>query len=613
MLFFKAAYMAYNTHIKWPLASSVNLWYYRNMNFDGFNIDRLWRHILASLCLAWCLAWCLTAQAENNITFTISGVSGAIKQNIEQRLDVFDQHENRALSAAAIEHLTFQGVDEIKTAIMPYGYFNPKITSQIQALSQDHWVAHYSIIKGPHLAIKKSTVTLQGAGHEDPAFQRFLAEKAPRSGQYFSSIVYEDTKNQLLNYAFEHGYLDAKLQQHKITIDRQQNNCVIMLTLDTGLLYDFGPITFHGSHLNHSMLARYPTFSQGEAYNEKGLRTLQSDLMGSGYFDGVNITNRKQDANNNQIPIAVKLTPGAPKHYQLGIGYGTDTGVRGLASLQMNQLNAYGHKLAFNLRASRPQQYIEAKYTIPGHRPASQHYMLGTTFKREDDDKGESTMYGLGASHSQIWRSLHIISALNYQLSTSNLRNEAAHHEKLLIPSLNLSLTRSDRPVKPISGYHIDVLTQGTSDRLGSTITFFQSIAHAKRLQPLSKHGHQSLMLRAAVGYTASHEQEVIPLDYQFYTGGSQSIRGYGYHKFGPGPDKVEGSVEFRQHLHDDLYATTFVDAGNTGNSIHMKLHKSVGIGLLYRTIVGSFHLSLAKPIATKHHFAIEFSMGPEL
>ena len=36
------------------------------------------------------------------------------------------------------------------------------------------------------------------------------------------------------------------------------------------------------------------------------------------------------------------------------------------------------------------QQYIEAKYTIPGHQPASQHYMLGTTFKREDDDKGES-------------------------------------------------------------------------------------------------------------------------------------------------------------------------------------------------------------------------------
>ena len=602
--------MAHITHIKLPLARSNNLWYYHYMNFHDFSNHRRWRTLLAGLCLG----WCLIAHAQNNIIFTFSGVSGAVKHNIEQRLAIFDQHENRALSAAAIEHITLQGTNEIKTAMMPYGYFNPKITSKIQKQNQDHWVAHYSIIPGPHLTIKKSTVTLQGPGNEDPDYHAFLAEQAPRAGQYFSSAIYEDAKNQLLNYAFEHGYLDAELRQHSITIDRRQNNCVITLTIDTGPRYDFGQITFHGSHLNHSMLARYPQFSQGEPYNENDLRSLQSDLMGSGYFDGVNITpNRTRAAKNQQVPIAIKLTPGAPKHYQLGIGYGTDTGVRGLASLHMNQLNAYGHKLVFSLRASRPQQYIEAKYTIPGHQPASQHYMLGTTFKREDDDKGESTMYGFGASYSQIWRSMHIIGALNYQLSTSNFINEAVHDEKLLIPSLNLSFTRSDHPVKPTEGYHIDLLTQGTSDQLGSTITFFQSIIHTKRLQPLSEHGYQSLLLRAAVGYTASHQQNEIPLDYQFYTGGSQSIRGYGYHKFGPGPDFIEGSIEFRQHLRNDLYGTTFVDAGNTGNSIRMKLHKSVGVGLLYRTIVGNFHLSLAKPIATKDHIAIEFSMGPEL
>lgn len=572
---------------------------------------RSWLLSLTSLCL---LAWCLCAYSENNIDFTISGVSGEIKDNITQRLSIFDRHESRELPTAALKHLSIQGIQEIKLAIMPYGYFHPKITSNTTEISKGHWQTHYDIKLGPRLLIKKSSVTLAGDGNQDPDFVAFLAKEAPKKGQYFSSIAYENAKNNLLGYAFEHGYLDAELHHHTIVIDRQLNTCTIKLQIRTGQRFKFGPTSFSGSHLDADMLARYPHYTQGEPYNENELRVLQSDLIGSGYFNGVNVNNHRLHPKELEVPIQVKLAPGQTKHYQLGIGYGTDTGPRTLASLHMNQLNRHGHKLSFSLRASKTQQYIEALYTIPGYRPATQHYMLATTFKNENDDKGRNVIQSVSGSYSLVWRGMHMISGIKYQHSKGNLANKPTFRERLLLPNINLSLTNTDHPVKPNKGYNLSLLTQGADESLGSTLSFVQAILHGKRLQPLDKKGQRFLMLRGATGYTATHDQEKLPVDYQFYVGGSQSIRGYGYHKFGPGADFIEGSIEFRQRLHGDLYGAAFFDAGNTGNTIRMNLHKSVGVGLVYRTVVGSFNLSLAKPLKeSNNHIAIEFSMGPEL
>ena len=159
---------------------------------------------------------------------------------------------------------------------------------------------------------------------------------------------------------------------------------------------------------------------------------------------------------------------------------------------------------------------------------------------------------------------------------------------------------------------NVNINIQGASKYLVATNSFFQSEVDAKYIKTISK--RMQLILHAILGFTEINDIDNLPLSLQFYTGGTQSIRGFGYNDIGPGRNLAVGSVELRHKIVGDWYLAAFFDAGNANNDLFVKPNQGVGGGIVWRTSIGALEVTYAKAVSLPGTPGrIQFSMGAEL
>jgi translocation and assembly module TamA len=123
----------------------------------------------------------------------------------------------------------------------------------------------------------------------------------------------------------------------------------------------------------------------------------------------------------------------------------------------------------------------------------------------------------------------------------------------------------------------------------------------------------------ARIGHIFSSPLDRIPLNQRFYSGGANSVRGYGFQKLGPisakgkptgGQTQFEGGLEPRLRIGENLGASLFVEAGQVSSkklmqrTSHGKKHSThrdqflvgYGVGLKYYTEIGPFRFDVAFP-----------------
>ncbi|MDZ7346109.1 MAG: BamA/TamA family outer membrane protein, partial [candidate division KSB1 bacterium] len=115
---------------------------------------------------------------------------------------------------------------------------------------------------------------------------------------------------------------------------------------------------------------------------------------------------------------------------------------------------------------------------------------------------------------------------------------------------------------------------------------------------------------RISVGKIDSYDPiKVVPVEDLFFSGGANSIRGWGRYELGPRADDgkplggtaiFEASLEMRLPLYRFLQSALFIDAGNVFidrlNLLDSRI--AVGCGLRFKTPVGPLRLDLARPIS---------------
>jgi translocation and assembly module TamA len=114
---------------------------------------------------------------------------------------------------------------------------------------------------------------------------------------------------------------------------------------------------------------------------------------------------------------------------------------------------------------------------------------------------------------------------------------------------------------------------------------------------------------RLAVGVSAAAAVTDLPVDLRFFAGGGGSVRGYEFQALSPrnainqiigGRSLVEGSLELRSWLWDDVGVAAFADAGaasSTNVPEFGDIGVGVGLGVRYRTPVGPVRLDVAVPL----------------
>lgn len=574
--------------------------------------------LLANYCyvllISFLLMFTTIASAAEKLTvdYQITGISDAPLDNALQRLNDIQNRYEQTLTQEAIIRLYQQGPQQIKLALKPFGYFNARVKAQLHH-TNNNWVATYQVKPGPLVKISQIDLNLAGPGADDPKLKEFIAHFPLKKGDTLITKQYDEAKQNFFEVAQNQGYLAAQIQESKIQVNIIKQQAHIILQFVTGPRYYFGPVTFSTHILSQKFLQRYTPFKQGQPYSPDKLLQLQDDLSNSPYFNQVLINPLRDQTQAQHIPILVNLKSRPAKQYDFGLGYGTDTGVRGSLGMQLRRLTRSGQRFNADIKASQINSSLLANYIFPGAHPNTDEYRIFTGISGERYDQGTSQTRQVGASYIKSVAGWQQTLKLAYQFETFRLTPDPNYRtSQLVIPSIGWSRVKADNILYPTHGYSTQFTIATAIDSYVSDSRFMQA---SWRYKWIHAYGNNSrLLLRADLGYIVADNIDNLPPSIRFYAGGTKSLRGYSYQQLGPGRYLAEGSIEYQHRIKGNWHGAIFYDTGNAFNHMSEGLKRGLGLGLVWVSPIGPINLSLAKALDTEGQpLMVQFSMGPDL
>lgn len=561
--------------------------------------------------------------ADITIQTKVTGVPPDIEKKVVDGLPLIAYKNYIQDNPERLRILYSRSINTIKESLKPFGYYHAQVSASLTRTQPLNWQAVFNVKLGPPVRLTAVIVKIEGAGKALPELQQIITQPPLQIGKIINQFVYQSYKNQMLNTAVELGFLDASLSKHEIRIDPFNNTAKVALTLSTGVRYHFGKITFQQKQKEKqkafatAFLNRFLSIKTGDNYEYTEVQALQNDLMASQYFSDVNIHPDIQKE-KHLVNLNIELTPTDSQQYTLGIGYGTETNVRGLLGWQLNRIGQYGQRFSTSIEASQLYRTFTLRYIFPGANPltdqkvlsAGQSYTQVNPYSSLESTVGFTKIQQLGPWKASYGIQTHF---LNYSLPDS-----ANNHDHYLMPFLGLTYANTQEEGYFQSGYIISFATEGALSGLLSSSSFLKGTLNLKRSWTLSS--STSFFNNTFIGVIQTQDFEGLAVPLRFFAGGVGTIRGYDYLSLSPtnssgnligGRYLFTTSFNFEQHLFSELSALVFYDAGNAFNTFStLSLYQGAGLGLSWKTSVGPIQVYFSHPIKNPGKWHFDVSVG---
>jgi len=633
-------------------------------------LNRFLQIIGACLTLVGATAW------ADVVEYVVSGVDEPMLSNVRDHVTAFQIGSGARLNTRLRRNLTERAINASMAAMRPFGYFNPVVDVEITEMKTGSWLLTVNLETGPPVIIERLHLELTGPGKELESLNDWYANFPLAKEQVLNQPVWDKAKLEAMDLLEESGYLKAKFRRHEIRVDPVANTAQLELVLDTGPQAVMGTVRFNQDIVNEPILASLRRFKQGDAYHTFLLERFRLDLWRSGYFDDIEVVERRElTAKPPRVDFEVNVTPRKKNTYQSTIGYGTDT----LARLQF----FYGRHLLsergdnFDIRVGWQQRDNQlsflANYRLPRKTESKQFWIATLGLQTEDQKLKVSANDDL---NNQVDAAKGTVNDYWLRLGNTRARNIRGGFQQLF-ETVFVQLLNEKRDFQPtdiIDPLSPDLpdsepfydLLKNTSNTQAIGIDWdwpeirgkgFQTIGHHQRAWMFTSNDawgsdldfsqvylssrwnflatdRLKILLRAEAGYSDSSSINVnVPTDgpdvnvvvtdlpnlYRFKAGGNQSVRGYGFETLdnnGLGSNNVfTASAEAEFQIFEDWSIAAFIDVGNAFNNWGTPdLKLGTGLGIRWYSVIGALRLDVAQGWALDGDpWRIHLSIGTNL
>lgn len=557
----------------------------------------------------------LTSSAASRLDVQVTPKSTALKKNIEAYINQLAEGDAKSLNAVK---RTVQ--QQTRLASEALGYYQTQVV--VRVTDDEEPILQVLVERGDPVRLRTVNIKVEGEAADLPAFA-IPDDKRLKVGARLDHSAYDDIKSLLQNQALRFGFFAAHFTKHELLIDPQIGAADITLLFDSGPRYRFGTIHFsEQSKINQKLLDNLLPFKPGTPYNSALVAKLSQNLQATGYFEQVRVDAVGTADGPLDIPVEVSLDPIKPRTLSLGAGFSTDVGPRGRFGWEKHRVNSRGHKLGVDSEISKPRQNVSAWYQIPLSKPLTDYVRFTSGYQREELVDADSRLINLGVQwHARLPSEWLRIVSLRWEQEQYNFGSGSkSGRSSFLMPGIGYSILRSDSPLDPSEGYRLQWDVRGAKQDILADADVLHVSALSRGLITLAdKH---RFLGRAQVGAIGTNNYAKVPPSLRFFAGGDQSVRGYDYQTLSPrdsqgnregGRYMFAASVEYQYSFNDSWRAATFIDQGNSFNSLGDSMNTGAGIGVRWVSPVGPIRLDLARAFNENKGWRIHFSMGPEL
>ncbi|GGI84801.1 autotransporter assembly complex protein TamA [Shewanella gelidii] len=581
----------------------------------------------------------------------ISGVNSQIERNIRAHLG--DLPDSKVLRRAFL----FNAEEKIEAALQALGYYHANLTQQISKTSPTNWQLTLDIALGEPTRLQWVDIAVNGEMQQDPVFERWLNQLQIKPLDILNHGQYDALKSQLVGLALSQGYFDGLYTTSEIKINRDTKTAQINLAFESGRRYVFGNVTFKGSDLETGFLQQLVPFPRDTPYSSSQLSTLNSRLLNTGYFSSIKVLPQVEQAQHQQLPVRVELSPRPDHAFEIGLGADIGNTTENTVEPRVRftwrtpQINKKGHSQETTLEWSPERPKFLTTYTIPLSHPIDDQLKLRVGLLR--DKYGVTQEYNstkrafehTGELESSkrllaLVRQQRLDSRWLWAYSVETIREfytqqDIEYDPKMLLFGTSISkVVRGDNSLDPKSGFRQYYSIEYADPALGSSIRLTRLLSKFKWVDTFyEKH---RLVSRMDLGINFAKDEQLAHLapSLRFFAGGDQSIRGYSYQELGPSIDYTDengtltrqviggrylavASLEYQYYVTPNWRVGTFIDGGNAFDKKEFDPVVSVGAGVHWISPIGPIKLDvgvgLEETDTLDRPWRIHLTMGAEI
>jgi translocation and assembly module TamA len=594
---------------------------------------------------AWLAALCLGAAslARANIDVDIRGVDDQLRTNVLAYLS-FERYKKRTdLSADIIERLHNRVQREVESALKPFGFYEPKVESEVKDLGRGDWRISIDINPGQPVLLDKIVVNVSGPGALDPLFERITDKPPLHSGDRLSHATYESLKSDLQRTAATYGYLDAKLTRNELVVDPKNHTANVGLEMETGERYRFGKTTIEQTSVRDSLVRRYLRYQEGDYFDLTQILRTQFALDDAQYFTNLEVLPQDADRQTHTVPVDIHADKSRRHRYSVGAGYATDTGARGTLTWENRRVNSLGHRFSVTVEASQVERYLlQARYIIPIGDPAVENLTFQSTIEQQQFADATAHTQSIGPAITKVTGNWQYVWFANAIRTTDDYPHSVSNTARLIVPGIDFASVPKGYLGEPIFQHPFFAEIRGSNSAFGSDAQFLQLRVQLEHVFRLADKWH--LLLRDEIGTTVANHFDHVPAIMRFFAGGDNSVRGFAFDQLSPidavcktpttgpvivaagspcvesvgtvkdgGKNLVTGTVEVIRDLPHNFGVATFFDYGNAFNHLGDPLEYAAGVGFRLRLPVVTLGIDVAQPLSTSAGPRLHINFSPKL
>lgn len=558
------------------------------------------------------------------VRLVFAGVRGDLKANVQRTVELKGLIRRQDASDSLVERAYRRAPDQIRAALQPFGYYDPKIESTF-AEEDGVFRIRFQITPGVAVKVVALDVGVDGPAADDPRIQRQVRRFHPAVGEVLNHADYEAGKAEIQRLLQSRGYFQAELAQRRVEVSRALGEARVALHWNSGPRFRFGPTRFSGEHLDAALLDRYRTYEQGDLFDQNKLLELQQRLTDADYFSSIEIEVEPDQASDLAVPIVIKLMPAKRTVYTGGVSFGTDSGPGVRVGVERRYVNRYGHKFLSQAEYSEKLQAVAASYRIPRAADHRSFYGVTAQLRNEQTDTFESDTLRLSGEYVDVWHAWIRTASLNFLDGDFTVGGRVEDggdrgSSTFLYPELRLQRREADDLLNPREGWAATAYVRAAADGVLSDANLVQIGGEGKYITSLDD--ERRLLFRAAIGAAYTNDFSKLPPELRYFAGGDLSVRGFGYQDLGPvnangrvigGRYLLTASAEYEQALDSQWGVATFVDGGNAYDSGQFEPEFGVGVGVRWRSPVGLVRLDIAFPVDDPGSVRPHLVIGPDL
>lgn len=623
-----------------------------------------------------CLLPLSTAAFADEVRYAVSGVDDPMLTNVRNHVSSFRIGSGAKLNGRLRRKLVADTRIAAADAMRPYGYFHPVIDVEIASKEAGKWIVTVNVKAGPPVKVQNLQLELTGPGSGLAPLSDWYADFPLSEGQVLNQQAWDKAKRDAIELLEEAGYLLAEFSHHAIRVNPVANTARLELVLDTGSQAVMGKVTFKQGILDNGVLDSLQRFHTGDPYNTFFLEKFRLDLWRSGYFEDIEIVERRElTANPPRVDFEVNFKPRNKNTYQGTVGYGTDT----LARIQFlwgrHLLSSRGDNfdVGFGWQQRDNEFTVQANYRLPRRTESRQFWIASAGLKSE---KQALEVSANGDLENRFSIARGSVNDYSLRLGKTRVRNMQGGFQQLFETvfiqylhekrDFELSGKVETTPLGITDPEPIEDLLKNTSNSLALGLDWdwpeirgsgFHTIGHHERAWIFTSNdawgsdidysqvylssrwnflagNRWKFLLRAEAGYSDANTTSVIvptqagdlkisvtdlPDLYRFRAGGNHSVRGYAFELLdsnGLGSNNIlTASAEVEFHFHESWSVAAFFDIGNAFNDwSNPDLKRGAGLGVRWYSVIGALRLDVAQGLDLQGDpWRIHLSIGTPL